>query len=210
MRSLVLPSHNGGMPPRFQRPSNSSSSVGASRDRVGADQFVGADRHGLRALGGVAHRDARHAHHGGLFGHAARIGDHRLRVLHQVVEFQIRLRLDEQQVRRQRGRVAPGSSPCADAPGTPPCMPRAPRRRWLAARRATTARESTFAGRCIVITKYWPARRPQLDPRTPAGEAAAVFASSVSIIVLPTKKMRSSATPAWRRFWLATSLVVKK
>ena len=36
-----------------------------------------------------------------------------------------------------------------------------------------------------------------------------MFASRVSIMVLPTKKMRASSTPARRRLALACSLVVK-
>ena len=68
---------------------------------------------------------------------------------------------------------------------------------------------STLAGRCIVITKYWPACSPA-SLQNGGAVKRPMFASKVSIIVLPTKKMRSSPTPARRRFWLATSLVVKK
>lgn len=56
---------------------------------------------------------------------------------------------------------------------------------------------------------YFPSSRPSSSAQAGFCKRGRL-AVRVSIITLPTKKIRSSLTPAWRRFSPASSEVVKK
>ena len=209
MRSLVLPSHSGGMPPRFQRPSNSLSSAGASATgSVPISSLVPIVTVSGRSVV-LRMRDAGHAHHRGFLGHAAGIGDHRLGVLHQVVELQIRLRIDQQQVRRQRaqraqrlGRARMHRKDDRQAAHR--------RRRWPAARRGTACsrvdvgrpvqrHHDVLAGRQSELAPE--RRRPEARPGSPAACRSSCCRR---------RRCARRRRPHGAGSALATSLVVKK
>ena len=75
----------------------------ADRIRVGAGEFVGADLDRLGPLGRIAQGDAGDAEDRRLLSEAARVGDDRSSVPHQVDELQVRLRRNDVVPRRQVG-----------------------------------------------------------------------------------------------------------
>ena len=106
-------------------------------------------------------------------------------------------------------RRSPPPSSCGSAggPGRRPASRR--RARCSSAIASASSGPSTSAGRCRVTSSVArPARRRAARP-SPSPRKRPSSATRVSIIVLPTKCMRSSATPSARRFSIASSLCRK-
>ena len=157
MRSAAWPSQSSGTRPRLP-PSGRISSTHAQHARaVAADQRVRALLDRDRALGVLAHRQARHAERGRLFLDAARIGQHEPCARHQAEHLEIALRLEQRDRARRAaigrtGRSARCWRACADARATPAatrCATSAQHGERLA---RATSRLSTFEGRCSVTT----------------------------------------------------------
>ena len=196
IRSPAWPSHSGGPSAGTSRPS-ASTDRGSRHDRLGLDQAVGAVGDRDRPLGVGPHRQARDAQHGRLLLDPARVGDDQGRAADQRQEVHVAQRIDDPQ-------PVAGHSPAASSVGRP--------RGWS----GTTSVTSSLTPRSIAddprrlgrARRRWPAGASS-RPRTAPGSASAEriraasnrsrFASSVSIIGLPTRWIRPRGTPSRTR-----------
>ena len=209
IRSAAWPSQSGGGSGRLAARSASAAGMLGDRRRVEAEQRVGAgaDRH--RPLGVVAQGEAGDAEVGRLLLDAAGVGEHGAGVGDQREEVEVAERL---------GRAAgPGASALELASiilrvrgwtGKTTGISRG-QRGAAAAIVSPSSGPSTRAGRCRVTSSVAAGLDARAAPPRPAARKRSSSATRVSIIVLPTKCMRSSAMPSARRFSTASSLCRK-
>ncbi len=189
------------------RRSASAAGMSGDRRRVEAEQRVGAgaDRH--RALGVVAQGEAGDAEVGRLLLDPAGVGEDGAGVGQQREEVEVAERLDQVQARAARPRRLPASCGSAGGPGRRPASRRRPRPALAIV--SPSSGPSTSAGRCRVTSRNPPGSTPsRRRPRRRRKRSSS--ATRVSIIVLPTKCIRSSAIPSARRFSIASSLCRKR